>query len=88
MAKGPICGMVVDPAEAPQTRQVMGQTFYFCSNFCAEIFDPQMTETDLARLRATIGGGSYQTRLTPVLWAKGIIIGPIKKLIYSFGGKP
>ncbi len=88
MVKDPVCGMVVDPVQASQTRQAMGQSFYFCSNYCAEIFDPHITGTDLARLQATIGGGSYQTRLTPVLWAKGIIIGPIKKLIYSFGGKP
>jgi len=79
--------MEIDAAEAPQTRQVMGQTFYFCSNYCAQIFDPEMAETDLVMLRATIGGGGYQTRLTPVSWAEGVMVGLIKKLIHFFGGK-
>ncbi len=68
----PVCGMEVDPAEAPQTRVVMGRTYYFCSNYCAEIFDPDMTGSDLVRLGAAIGGAGYLTRLSPVAWAKGV----------------
>lgn len=59
MVKDPVCGMEIDPAKAAQTREAMGQTFYFCSNFCAELFNPEMTETDLSKLRAAIGGKGH-----------------------------
>ncbi len=35
----PVCGMTVDPADAPATRQHRGATYYFCSVWCAERFD-------------------------------------------------
>ncbi|MFQ6104625.1 MAG: heavy metal translocating P-type ATPase [Candidatus Glassbacteria bacterium] len=39
MVKDPVCGMVVDPIAAAATREVDGQTFYFCAVGCAKIFD-------------------------------------------------
>ncbi|HRQ41576.1 MAG TPA: heavy metal translocating P-type ATPase [Chloroflexota bacterium] len=39
MVKDPVCGMEVNPETAAAKRDHMGQTFYFCSARCAEIFD-------------------------------------------------
>lgn len=64
----PVCGMKIDPAKALTTRQVGGQTFYFCSSFCAQLFDPEMTEQELFRLRATIGGEPIQCHTMPLWW--------------------
>jgi len=38
-ATDPVCGMRVDPSDAPATRQHNGATYYFCSVWCAERFD-------------------------------------------------
>jgi len=35
----PVCGMPVDPGAAAATRDVDGQTYYFCSEGCAKRFD-------------------------------------------------
>ncbi len=35
----PVCGMEIDVSEATQSREFAGQTFYFCSDPCAESFD-------------------------------------------------
>lgn len=35
----PICGMVVDPKDAADTRVYDGRTIYFCSKHCAGVFD-------------------------------------------------
>ncbi|MFQ5343758.1 MAG: heavy metal translocating P-type ATPase, partial [Anaerolineae bacterium] len=35
----PVCGMSIDPAGAVATRDVAGQTYYFCSDSCVEKFD-------------------------------------------------
>jgi Cu+-exporting ATPase len=35
----PVCGMVVEPAKAAATREVDGQTYYFCSEGCVRQFD-------------------------------------------------
>lgn len=64
----PVCGMEIDPAQALTTRQVGNQTFYFCSNFCAQFFDPKMTEQELVRLRAAIGSEPNQHRVMPLWW--------------------
>lgn len=64
----PVCGMEIDPVEAPRTRQMEDQTFYFCSNYCAELFDPEMTEAELARLRAIIGVEPNRRRTIPLWW--------------------
>lgn len=39
MARDPVCGMEIDPAQAAETRLVDGQTIYFCSQHCAQQFD-------------------------------------------------
>lgn len=38
-AVDPICGMTVDPATAPASRDYQGQTYYFCAPGCAKAFD-------------------------------------------------
>ncbi len=83
----PVCGMEVDPAQAPRTREMMGQTFYFCSNFCAEIFDPEMAEPELNRLRAVIWRRGHRPRPRSKSWAKDVSRRAIKKLIYFCGGE-
>jgi Cu+-exporting ATPase len=35
----PVCGMRVDPMRAPETRQHRGETYLFCSPWCAGRFD-------------------------------------------------
>lgn len=87
MVTDPVCGMEVDPTKAPHTRQVMGQPFYFCSNFCAQLFDPEMTAAELVRLRAAIGGEGHQRRARPSLWGQDLTHGAIKKLLHFFGGE-
>jgi len=37
-ATDPVCGMSVDPAAAASSVEHEGQTYYFCSNHCAESF--------------------------------------------------
>src|SRR2546426_1654121 len=37
--KDPVCGMAVDPATAKHRRAHGGQTYYFCSQHCAEKFE-------------------------------------------------
>src|SRR6266516_4321855 len=39
LIKDPVCGMAVDPATAKQHRAHGGQTYYFCSQHCAEKFE-------------------------------------------------
>ena len=36
--KDPVCGMTIDPADAVETVEHEGTTFYFCSRDCAESF--------------------------------------------------
>ena len=38
-AKDPVCGMTVNPAGAPATREYEGKTYFFCNPGCAETFD-------------------------------------------------
>lgn len=37
--KDPVCGMMLDPAEAAATSTYQGSTYYFCSNGDKEQFD-------------------------------------------------
>ncbi|HUG52570.1 MAG TPA: heavy metal translocating P-type ATPase [Vicinamibacteria bacterium] len=37
--KDPVCGMVIDPAEAAGTSGVGGTTYYFCATACKQRFD-------------------------------------------------
>lgn len=39
MEKDPVCGMLVDPAEAAGNRTHEGKTYYFCSSDCLKKFD-------------------------------------------------
>jgi YHS domain-containing protein len=80
--------MQLDPAKALIARQAGDQTFYFCSNFCAQLFDPEMTEQELVRLRATIGGEPTQRRTMPLWWVKYWTRKGIQRLTERYlGGK-
>ena len=35
----PVCGMQVDPANAPAQTTIQGKTYYFCSQDCKNKFD-------------------------------------------------
>ncbi len=35
----PVCGMRIDPSDAPASREHRGTTYHFCSVWCAERFD-------------------------------------------------
>src|SRR5512134_1344339 len=35
----PVCGMEINPESASTKREHMGQTFFFCSRSCADLFD-------------------------------------------------
>ena len=39
----PVCGMMIEPADAAATHDYKGQTYYFCMTACAEKFkaDPE-----------------------------------------------
>ena len=37
--RDPVCGMEINPESAFTKREHMGQTFYFCSHSCADLFD-------------------------------------------------
>lgn len=39
MKRDVVCGMSVDPAEAPLTGEYLGQTYYFCSPACKARFE-------------------------------------------------
>jgi YHS domain-containing protein len=81
MIKDPVCGMVVNPARAVATTEYKEKTYYFCSNYCADLFDPEMTEPELTRLRTAIGGTGYRTHLAPAWWVKDRTSEAINKLI-------
>jgi Cu+-exporting ATPase len=38
-AVDPVCGMSVEPATAAAARSHEGETYYFCSTYCADEFD-------------------------------------------------
>lgn len=39
LVKDPVCGMVVDPAQAEWTSEHKGQTYYFCAPGCKRQFE-------------------------------------------------
>ena len=39
MVLDPVCGMPVEPSEAPAQSQYQGQVYYFCSRACKQAFD-------------------------------------------------
>ena len=82
-----VCGMEVDPTRAPWSRKAMGQTFYFCSSFCAEIFDPDIDAVDLVNLRAAIGGTGHRPQPPLALRARGVTKVAVNKLVHFFGGE-
>jgi YHS domain-containing protein len=42
-AVDPVCGMAVDKATAPATREFKGRTYYFCTEGCAQSFSENPT---------------------------------------------
>jgi Cu+-exporting ATPase len=51
MLYDPVCGMEVDPAEAPATARFEGEMYYFCSEDCYQEFmaDPEDFAGESAR---------------------------------------
>jgi len=47
-ARDPVCGMQVEKAHAPATRDHDGERHYFCSDHCAEQFEPRRPGADHA----------------------------------------
>lgn len=41
MAKDPVCGMGVDPAEALATVEYQGESYYFCNPGCKAMFEKE-----------------------------------------------
>lgn len=41
MAKDPVCGMEVDPAQAAGSVEYKGQTYYFCAPGCKKAFEKE-----------------------------------------------
>jgi YHS domain-containing protein len=41
MAKDPVCGMEVDPAQAAGRVEYKGQTYYFCAPGCQRAFEKE-----------------------------------------------
>ncbi len=39
MVKDPVCGMMVNSKNPPETSDFSGQTYYFCSSGCKKDFD-------------------------------------------------
>ncbi len=71
----PICGMEIDPATAAQTRTQDGVTTYFCSDQCAEQFDPSTSSghrREHAAAKETAFPQSATTGYNPAL------TGPVK----------
>src|SRR5512134_1613075 len=83
--RDPVCGMEIDPESASTKREHMGQTFYFCSRSCADLFDKDphrytMTsattgfnpQQPLARVELPLSGSpsnGHSARLRSALWA-------------------
>jgi P-type Cu+ transporter len=56
----PVCGMRVDPASATDSRDHKGETYYFCSPWCARKFDGD-ADAYLAASRLRGDSGSEST---------------------------
>ena len=57
----PVCGMVIERADAAATRQLGGETYYLCSASCAEKFDADA----MAYVAATRSDGYNKWHGTP-----------------------
>lgn len=44
MATDPVCGMKVDPEEAPAKTKYEGETIYFCASGCKKKFEEDPEE--------------------------------------------
>ena len=66
----PVCGMTVDPASAAGSHAHAGQTYYFCSRHCLELFaaDPSRFHRPGAatgRRAARRAGGQWTCPMHP-----------------------
>jgi hypothetical protein len=50
-AQDPVCGMQVEMSHAPVAIDHAGQRHYFCSDRCAERFEPSRVEADVDRIK-------------------------------------
>ena len=61
-ARDPVCGMRVDPSDAPATREHRSATYYFCSVWCAERFDDD-ADAYIAAARIREAAGEDETSM-------------------------
>ncbi|QLG47391.1 permease [Natrinema halophilum] len=52
----PVCGMELNPEEADYSTEHDGQTYYFCSQSCAESFDPEKANTTVREQATSLSG--------------------------------
>jgi len=55
--KDPVCGMEVDVARAAGSRELKGQTFYFCGAGCASKLDADPEQYAKASEKGRSGSG-------------------------------
>jgi len=55
LARDPVCGMLIDPADAPASIEHDGSTLYFCSRGCREQY-----EQDVVAARSKVSGQTAQ----------------------------
>jgi len=44
LVRDPVCGMLLDPAQAPATIEEEGKTIYFCSRGCRQQFEDERSK--------------------------------------------
>ncbi len=56
MAKDPVCGMQVDEKKAAGKSEYQGQTYYFCSPGCKQMFDQNPAQYAANKSQGQSGG--------------------------------
>jgi YHS domain-containing protein len=67
----PVCGMMIDPAQAAGSSRWNGTTYYFCSTACKEKFDAEPDEYLSGRNHKAMGSAEPRfTKSGPVVAPK------------------
>ena len=56
MVMDPVCGMHVDPNNAPAQSNYDGKTYYFCSEECKQTFDAAPDQYTASAEESTVDG--------------------------------
>src|SRR3989304_6031663 len=94
MAKDPVCGMDVEPADAAGTSLYKGETIYFCNPHCKEQFDADpeafmapagLMGTDLKSVPMGAGAASvHETAKDPIC---GMVVDKNRSLKKEMAGR-